>query len=94
MSASRQFVDSSGFSWHAIEIVHERAHGSAAPREDCLYFLSRGTTRKLNSYPPNWSALDWASLEDLCASAEVVGADRGATRARAVREHSPAAGVP
>jgi hypothetical protein len=90
MSASRQFVDSTGFSWSAVEIVNDRLHGGSISHDRCLYFLSRGTTRKLKSYPAHWSALDWASLEDLCSTAEVVGADRGTSRARDVRQRSRA----
>ncbi len=92
MSASRKFVDSSGFSWHAVEIVSEAICEPERPA-GFLYFLSRGTTRKLNSYPGNWAGLDWAALEDLCSSAELVGSDRGASRARAISPRPATAGA-
>lgn len=79
MGASRQFVDSFGFSWHAVEISSDAPGGGA---DGWLYFLSRGTTRRLRAYPPTWESCDWAGLEDLCGSAEVVGTDAGARPVR------------
>lgn len=92
MGASRQFVDSFGFSWEALEITREVAHADAPPITDgWLYFLSRGTTRRLGSYPRDWATMGWADLEDLCTRAEVVGTDAGSRPVRAFSERRKAA---
>ena len=87
MSASRQFLDSFGFSWQALEIAREVTALSAPKAADSwLYFLSRGTTRRLRSYPRDWASMGWSDLEDLCSRAEVVGTDAGARPVRAFAE--------
>lgn len=87
MGASRQFLDSFGFSWQALEIGRDvTALGASRAADSCLYFLSRGTTRRLRSYPRDWAAMSWTDLEDLCSSAEVVGTDAGARPVRAFTE--------
>ena len=93
MGVSRQFVDSFGFSWQALEIRREFASTSGPPTSDnWLYFLSRGTTRRLQAYPPHWVTLNWPDLEDLCSRAEVVGTDAGSRPVRAISERLTAAG--
>lgn len=93
MGASRQFVDSFGFSWQVLEIAREGIGRDATSPDGWLYFLSRGTTRRLRSYPRDWSGLGWGDLEDLCAAAEVVGTDAGSRPMRSmVRLRSAAAG--
>ena len=83
MGASRRFVDSFGFAWQALEISREVTAADLHPASDSwLYFLSRGTTRRLRNYPRDWVALEWSDLEDLCGRAEVVGTD---THSRSVR---------
>lgn len=88
MGVSRQFVDSFGFSWQALEIVRDllRTDEQTMIADSWLYFLSRGTTRRLRSYPRDWAAMSWSDLEDLCTRAEVVGADVGARPGRAFFE--------
>ena len=89
MGASRQFVDSFGFSWEAVEITREMPIVDLPrPTDGWLYFLSRGTTRRLNAYPVDWNSLEWADLEDLCTRAEVVGTDAGSRPVRAFTERS------
>lgn len=83
MGSSRRFVDSYGFAWQALEIAREL---SALDADSWLYFLSRGTTRRLRAYPSEWSAMSWSDLEDLCTRAEVVGADAGLRPVRAFSE--------
>ena len=83
MGASRQFVDSFGFSWEAVEITREIPRVDLpSPDDGWLYFLSRGTTRRLRGYPNEWRSLEWADLEDLCTRAEVVGTDAGSLPVR------------
>lgn len=72
MSASRQFVDSFGFSWQALEIMTRAGNGDGS---GWLYFLARGATRRLRAYPAEWALLSWADLEDLLSQAEIVGSD-------------------
>ena len=86
MASSRQFVDSFGFSWQAVEIVRETASIEGPKSDSWLYFLSRGTTRRARSYPRDWSTLNWTDLEDLCTRAEVVGTDAGSRPVRAFSE--------
>ena len=87
MGASRQFLDSFGFSWQALEITRDVTALSAQKAADSwLYFLSRGTTRRLRSYPRDWASMSWSDLEDLCSSAEVIGTDAGARPVRAFAE--------
>lgn len=87
MGVSRQFVDSFGFSWQALEITRDSTSPAAQPESDSwLYFLSRGTTRRLRAYPGDWAAMDWTDLEDLCTNAEVVGTDAGSRPVRAFSE--------
>ena len=87
MGASRQFLDSFGFSWQALEIAREVTALSAQRAADSwLYFLSRGTTRRLRAYPRDWAGMSWTDLEDLCSRAEVVGTDAGARPVRAFTE--------
>ena len=86
MSASRQFVDSFGFSWQAVEITKEAGSDEGPIPGRWLYFLSRGTTRRLTSFPSDWVSLNWTSLEDLCTRAEVVGTDAGSRPVRAFSE--------
>jgi hypothetical protein len=86
MTASRQFVDSFGFSWQAVEIVRETASSDTPISDSWLYFLSRGTTRRARSYPRDWAMLNWTDLEDLCTRAEVVGTDAGSRPVRAFSE--------
>lgn len=72
----RQFVDSFGFSWQVWEID---AAGNAAVSGNAggwLYFFSRGTTRRLGTFPPDWEARSWLELEEMCMRAEIVGAER------------------
>ena len=89
MGVSRQFVDSFGFGWQALEI--SRDSGASAPADSWLYFLSRGTTRRLRSYPFDWAAMSWPDLEDLCSRAEVVGTDAGSRPVRAFSDRLRAA---
>ena len=84
MGASRQFLDSFGFSWQVLEIAPESR--VPATEQGWLYFLSRGTTRRLRAYPADWTASGWSELEELCASAEVVGTDAGSRPLRAVSD--------
>lgn len=92
MGASRRFVDSFGFSWQALEITREAtALDLAATVDSWLYFLSRGTTRRLREYPREWAAMSWTDLEDLCTRAEVVGTDAGSRPVRAYSERLRAA---
>ena len=93
MGASRRFVDSFGFSWQALEIAREEA--DLRPSSDSwLYFLARGTTRRLRNYPRDWVALEWSDLEDLCTRAEVVGTDTHSGPVRTFSENlGPAARV-
>ena len=86
MAASRQFVDSFGFSWQAVEIVRDTASTEGPISDSWLYFLSRGTTRRARSYPRDWATLNWTDLEDLCTRAEVVGTDAGSRPLRAFSE--------
>lgn len=87
MGLSRNFVDSFGFSWQALEITRDSTSPGAQPESDSwLYFLSRGTTRRLRSYPDDWSAMGWTDLEDLCTRAEVVGTDAGLRPVRTFSE--------
>ena len=86
MGANRQFVDSFGFAWQALEIAREPARAEAAPADSWLYFLSRGTTRRLRAYPGDWATSSWTELEDLCTRAEVVGTDAGSRPVRAFSE--------
>jgi hypothetical protein len=65
MGASRRFVDSSGFLWQALEICG--ADAMAHDSTHWLYFLSRGT-RRLRSYPSDWTALSWTDSKT-CACA-------------------------
>ena len=88
MGASRRFVDSYGFSWQALEITRDWPADDPAASDGWLYFLSRGTTRRLRGYRRDWESLDWAGLEDLCIAAEVVGADAGSLPVRA-RDGTP-----
>lgn len=92
MAASRQFVDSFGFSWQALEIGREGGNLNATPSDSWLYFLARGTTRRLQSYPSEWMTLTWSELEDLCTRAEVIGADAGLRPVRPAEERQTAAG--
>jgi hypothetical protein len=92
MGASRRFVDSFGFSWQALEIALDAPiSDSRATVDNWLYFLSRGTTRRLRSYPRDWASMNWTDLEDLCTHAEVVGADAGMRPVRAFAERLGAA---
>ena len=87
MGASRQFVDSFGFSWQAVEIAREAtALENPGTVDSWLYFLSRGTTRRLRTFPSDWTQLAWTDLEDLCTRAEVVGTDAGSRPVRAFSE--------
>lgn len=87
MGATRRFVDSFGFSWQALEIAREApAREAQSSVDNWLYFLSRGTTRRLRSYPREWVALSWGDLEDLCTRAEVIGTDAGSRPVRAFSE--------
>jgi hypothetical protein len=90
MSASRQFVDSFGFSWQALEIVRDVIRNAQGSSDSWLYFLSRGTTRRLRAYPRDWDSMSWSDLEDLCSSAEVVGTDAGSRPVRAFSERRAA----
>jgi hypothetical protein len=91
MGEGRQFLDSFGFSWEAVEITREMPRiDQPAPADGWLYFLSRGTTRRLRAYPTDWRTLEWADLEDLCTRAEVVGTDAGSRPVRALSEGSRA----
>ena len=84
MGASRQFVDSFGFSWQALEIARDVIVRNAQVTTDSwLYFLSRGTTRRMRGYPRDWASMSWSDLEDLCSRAEVVGTDAGSRPVRA-----------
>jgi hypothetical protein len=77
MGVSRKFVDSFGFSWQVWEIAPEVPPAASADHAPgWLYFFSRGTTRRLHAYPSDWFGRNWADLEDLCGSAEVLGAER------------------
>lgn len=86
MGSSRQFVDSFGFSWQAVEIVKEADAAASGASDRWLYFLSRGTTRRLRNYPDQWLTMNWTDLEDLCTRAEVVGTDAGSRPVRAFSE--------
>jgi hypothetical protein len=91
MGASRQFVDSFGFSWQALEIVRDVIVQNAQVTSDnWLYFLARGTTRRLKAYPRDWDSMSWGDLEDLCSRAEVVGTDAGSRPVRAFSERREA----
>jgi hypothetical protein len=75
----RQFVDSLGYAWQVWEIDTSWAadHVVLQPRaQGWLYFLSRGTTRRIDSYPGDWASGSWVDLEDLCLRAEELGAER------------------
>lgn len=75
----RQFVDSFGFAWQVWEIDNSAATGDAVPARPghrWLYFFSRGTTRRVHSYPSDWESASWVDLEDLCVRAEELGAER------------------
>ena len=85
MGVSRNFIDSFGFSWQALEIS-ESPTTDPTGANSWLYFLSRGTTRRLRSFPGEWSAMSWTDLEDLCTRAEVVGTDAGSRPVRAFSE--------
>jgi hypothetical protein len=85
MGVSRNFIDSFGFSWQALEIS-DSASPEPESADSWLYFLSRGTTRRLRSFPGEWSNLSWTDLEDLCTRAEVVGTDAGSRPVRAFSE--------
>jgi len=79
MGVSRKFVDSFGFAWQVWEIVPEAAATGRVAVDATpgwLYFFSRGTTRRLRSYPVDWYSQNWVDLEDLCSRAEVLGAER------------------
>jgi hypothetical protein len=92
MGASRHFVDSFGFSWEAVEIAREVSRADLPiPGDRWLYFLSRGTTRRLRAYPRDWTSLEWTDLEDLCTRAEVLGTDAGSRPVRAFSEPRRAA---
>lgn len=96
---SRKFVDSFGFSWQVWEIVPDPAAGSPEAPSPAdtgwLYFFSRGTTRRLVTYPSDWSARSWSDLEDLCMHAEVLGAERLTRLVRRPADRDrPAARVP
>ena len=91
MGASRQFVDSFGFSWEALEITRAAATIDGPMMDSWLYFLSRGTTRRLRSFPDDWMGMAWTGLEDLCTRAEVVGTDAGSRPVRAFSERLRAA---
>ena len=91
MGATRHFVDSFGFSWQAVEIVKEKPAMESSAPDGWLYFLSRGTTRRLRSYPRDWAGMNWTDLEDLCTRAEVVGTDAGSRPVRAFSERLRAA---
>ena len=94
MGASRQFVDSFGFSWQALEIARDVIVRNAQVTADSwLYFLSRGTTRRLRGYPRDWASLSWSDLEDLCARAEVVGTDAHSRPVRAFTTGRKTAGA-
>jgi hypothetical protein len=86
MGVSRSFVDSFGFSWQALEITRDSTPPAPHDADNWLYFLSRGTTRRLRSYPGEWATLSWTDLEDLCTRAEVVGTDAGLRPVRAFSE--------
>ena len=86
MGVSRSFVDSFGFSWQALEITRDSTSSGPQESDSWLYFLSRGTTRRLRSYPSEWSGMSWTDLEDLCTRAEVVGTDAGSRPVRAFSE--------
>ena len=84
MGASRQFVDSFGFSWQALEIARDViVRNAQVTTDNWLYFLARGTTRRLRGYPRDWASMSWSDLEDLCSRAEVVGTDEGSRPVRA-----------
>jgi hypothetical protein len=78
MTASRQFIDSFGFAWQVWEVP--RLGGEARPQRSgspgSLYFFCRGTTRVLTDYPALWEEDSWSELEELCARADVLGADQ------------------
>jgi len=94
MGASRQFVDSFGFSWQALEIARDVVVRNAQVTADnWLYFLSRGTTRRLKAYPREWASLSWSDLEDLCSRAEVVGTDAHSRPVHAFSMRQRAAGA-
>ena len=82
MQQGLRFLDSFGFRWQVVEIGDQtgpRASVGDANVESGgsgrLYFISRGRTRVLRTYPAQWSQLAWAELEDLCAHAATLGAD-------------------
>lgn len=91
MGATRQFVDSFGFAWEAVEITRQTATIEGPVSDSWLYFLSRGTTRRLRSFPDDWVGMHWTDLEDLCTRAEVVGTDAGSRPVRAFSERLRAA---
>ena len=91
MAVNRQFVDSFGFSWQAVEITRDTATVEGPTSDSWLYFLSRGTTRRLRAFPVDWFAMTWTDLEDLCTRAEVVGTDAGSKPVRAFSERLRAA---
>jgi hypothetical protein len=77
MSSHRTFVDSFGFSWQVWELAPDNGADARPPDTGgWLYFFSRGTTRRLRDYPPDWAARSWVDLEDFCVRAEVLGAER------------------
>lgn len=83
MSSVIRFLDRSGFSWSVFEL---RAGNSADP-ENSLYFLSRGSTLRLHSYPDDWPELDWAGLDRLRLTADVISDD--VTRHATPRRRTP-----
>lgn len=94
MGASRQFVDSFGFSWQALEIARDViVRNAQVTADNWLYFLSRGTTRRTKAYPREWASLSWGDLEDLCSSAEVVGTDAHSRPVHAFSMRQKAAGA-
>ena len=95
MEGFRRFIDSTGFSWQIWEIA-QHAHdvpADSAPAPSWLYFFSRGTTLVLDSFPDEWSTLEWKELEDLRRRAAVLGSDTDVrvpaeSRARATGAHA------
>lgn len=69
-----RFIDSFGFEWQAYEVATVRPM-SQPPERKVLYFFSRGATRVLSEYPPDWPQLSWADLEDLCAQGRMMHRD-------------------
>lgn len=72
----RQFVDSFGFSWQVWEIDAAGYAARGGHAAGWLYFFSRGTTRRLASFPADWDSRSWLDLEEMCMRAEIVGAER------------------